>query len=68
MLAYGITRFVIEFVRGDAGRGLYFQEAVSLSQIISIVLVPLSLGMLAWLARRPEATPGAGQRTLKRVS
>ena len=56
MLAYGISRFVIEFFRGDAGRGLYFQQAISLSQIISIVLVPLSLGMLWWLSRQPSPT------------
>ena len=64
MLAYGITRFVIEFFRGDAGRGLYFQEAVSLSQIISIVLVPLSLAMLWWLSRTvsPRVTSGAARQ------
>jgi phosphatidylglycerol:prolipoprotein diacylglycerol transferase len=56
MLAYGVSRFVIEFFRGDAGRGLYFHDAVSLSQIISIVLVPLSLVMLWWLSRQPSPT------------
>lgn len=56
MLAYGISRFIIEFFRGDAGRGLYFQQAISLSQIISIVLVPLSLVMLWWLSRQPSPT------------
>lgn len=56
MLAYGISRFIIEFFRGDAGRGLYFQEAISLSQLISIVLVPLSVGMLWWLSRQPSPT------------
>jgi phosphatidylglycerol:prolipoprotein diacylglycerol transferase len=56
MLAYGLSRFIIEFFRGDAGRGLYFQQAVSLSQIISIVLVPLSLAMLWWLSRQPSPT------------
>ena len=63
MLAYGISRFVIEFFRGDAGRGLYFQEAISLSQLISVVLVPLSLGMLWWLSRQPSPTrESAGRR------
>jgi phosphatidylglycerol:prolipoprotein diacylglycerol transferase len=56
MLAYGVSRFIIEFFRGDRGRGLYFGEAVSLSQIISIVLVPLSLLMLFWLSRQPAPT------------
>jgi phosphatidylglycerol:prolipoprotein diacylglycerol transferase len=53
MLAYAVSRFVIEFFRGDRGRGLYFGDAVSLSQIISIVLVPLSVVMLWWLSRQP---------------
>jgi phosphatidylglycerol---prolipoprotein diacylglyceryl transferase len=56
MLAYGVTRFVIEMFRGDAGRGLYLNEAVSTSQVISIVLVPLSLIMLWWLSRQPVPT------------
>jgi phosphatidylglycerol:prolipoprotein diacylglycerol transferase len=56
MLVYGLSRFVIEFFRGDRGRGLYFGDAVSLSQIISIVLVPLSLVMLWWLSRQPAPT------------
>jgi phosphatidylglycerol---prolipoprotein diacylglyceryl transferase len=66
MLLYAISRFIIEFYRGDP-RGLVL-GVLSTSQFISVVLVPLSLGMLAWLARRPEATPGAGQRTLKKAS
>jgi phosphatidylglycerol:prolipoprotein diacylglycerol transferase len=59
MLAYGATRFVIEFFRGDSGRGLYFAEAVSLSQMISIGLVPLSLAMLWWLSRAVSPTANA---------
>ena len=66
MLLYAISRFVIEFYRGDP-RGLVF-GVLSTSQFISIVLVPLSIGMLAWLARRPEATPGAGKRPLEKAS
>ena len=65
MLLYGISRFVIEFYRGDQ-RGLVF-GMLSTSQFISLVLVPLSLGMLAWLARRPEET-GTGQRALPKAS
>jgi phosphatidylglycerol:prolipoprotein diacylglycerol transferase len=66
MLAYGISRFIIEFFRGDAGRGLYFQQAISLSQIISIVLVPLSLVMLWWLSRQPSPTRETA--TVRRVA
>ena len=68
MLAYGVTRFIIEFFRGDAGRGLYFQDAVSLSQSISIVLVPLSLVMLWWLSRTPASSPTVPARAARTVA
>ena len=60
MLVYAVSRFVIEFFRGDRGRGLYFGDAVSLAQLISIVLVPLSLVMLFWLSRGPSPTRTVG--------
>jgi prolipoprotein diacylglyceryltransferase len=66
LLVYGLSRFVIEFFRGDRGRGLYFGDAVSLSQIISIVLVPLSLAMLWWLSRQP--TPTRDMATSRKVA
>ena len=52
LLAYAVSRFVIEFYRGDP-RGMV--GPLSTSQLISIVLVPLSIGMLAALARRARA-------------
>ncbi len=51
VLLYGISRFVIEFFRGD-DRGAV--AMFSTSQLISLVLVPLSLVMLWWLAGRPR--------------
>jgi phosphatidylglycerol:prolipoprotein diacylglycerol transferase len=51
---YSVLRFVIEFYRGDE-RGMVL-NAVSTSQAISIVLLPLSLFML-WYLRRPESPP-----------
>lgn len=56
MLLYGITRFVIEFYRGDP-RGMV--GTLSTSQFISVLLVPLSVGMLVWLSRRPQEARGA---------
>lgn len=38
---YGITRFFLEFLRGDEARGLYF--GISTSQIISAFLLVISL-------------------------
>jgi phosphatidylglycerol:prolipoprotein diacylglycerol transferase len=52
VLMYSVSRFFIEFYRGD-DRGLVF-DMVSTSQAISIVLAPLSLFML-WYLGRPEA-------------
>jgi phosphatidylglycerol:prolipoprotein diacylglycerol transferase len=60
MLLYAISRYIIEFYRGDP-RGTLF--GMSTSQVISLVLAPLSLAMLAWLARTNPETPHAqGQR------
>ena len=55
---YGVSRFVIEFFRGD-DRGM--AGMFSTSQLISLVLVPLSVVMLWWLARsaaEPAGQPG----------
>jgi phosphatidylglycerol:prolipoprotein diacylglycerol transferase len=54
MFLYGISRFIIEFYRGDS-RGLVF-GVLSTSQFVSILLVPLSLVMLFFLGRRPDPT------------
>jgi phosphatidylglycerol:prolipoprotein diacylglycerol transferase len=64
VLLYSISRFVIEFYRGD-DRGMVF-EALSTSQFISLVLGPVSLIML-WYLRRPAqpAAPEAPSRPRK---
>jgi phosphatidylglycerol:prolipoprotein diacylglycerol transferase len=54
LLLYGISRFIIEFYRGDS-RGMVFQ-ALSTSQFVSVLLVPLSIVMLLVLSRRPDPT------------
>jgi len=65
MLLYAISRYVIEFFRGDGSRGMML--GMSTSQLISLILAPLSLAMLAWLARSTPETPHTqGQR--KRVA
>ena len=59
MLAYGISRFIIEIYRGDP-RGAI--GALSTSQFVSVILVPLSIVMLIVLSRRspePTAAPKA---------
>jgi phosphatidylglycerol:prolipoprotein diacylglycerol transferase len=54
LLLYGITRFVIELYRGDP-RGMV--GALSTSQFVSVLLVPVSIVMLIVLSRRPLPDP-----------
>jgi len=56
MLLYAVSRFIIEFYRGDP-RGEMF--GFSTSQFISIVLAPLSIAMLLWLSRQGPESPRA---------
>jgi phosphatidylglycerol:prolipoprotein diacylglycerol transferase len=54
MLLYAISRFIIEFYRGD-DRGMVF--GFSTSQFISILLTPLAIVMLAYLSRVTTPEP-----------
>ncbi len=58
MFLYGVTRFIIEFYRGDS-RGTidFLQMSLSTSQFVSLLIVPLSLVMLALLGRRGGPVP-----------
>ncbi len=49
MLLYGISRFIIEFFRGD-DRGVMM--GVSTSQFVSLIVVPLAIAMLLRLRTR----------------
>ncbi|HKB12032.1 MAG TPA: prolipoprotein diacylglyceryl transferase [Vicinamibacterales bacterium] len=54
MLLYAISRFIIEFFRGDE-RGTV--GIFSTSQFISVLLAPLAVVMLVYLARRSTPEP-----------
>ncbi|MPZ17758.1 MAG: prolipoprotein diacylglyceryl transferase [Luteitalea sp.] len=60
MLLYGVSRFIIEFFRGDP-RGMV--AGLSTSQFISVILVPLSVVMLVRLSRRGPAPQPSRRRT-----
>jgi phosphatidylglycerol:prolipoprotein diacylglycerol transferase len=60
MLLYAVSRFIIEFYRGDP-RGVVL--GWSTSQFISLVLGPLAIGMLIYLAK---STPTLPQRSVRR--
>lgn len=57
---YAVSRFAIEFFRGDE-RGMVL--ALSTSQLISLVILPCSLLMLALLARRAATAAPTHGRT-----
>ncbi len=52
ILLYGVSRFIVEFFRGD-DRGSMM--GLSTSQFISVVAVPLAIGMLVWLRKTAAA-------------
>lgn len=53
ILLYGISRFIVEMYRGDE-RGAML--GMSTSQFISVLAVPLAIGMLFWLRGRTSST------------
>ena len=63
MLLYAVSRFVIEFYRGDE-RGAV--GIFSTSQFISVILAPLAVGMLVYLGR--QAAPEPGRRSRKKAA
>jgi len=54
MLLYAVSRFIVEFYRGDE-RGMV--GIFSTSQFISLLLAPLAVVMLIYLARTKEPEP-----------
>ena len=64
MLLYAISRFVIEIFRGDPRGELL---GVSTSQFISLLLAPLAIVMLLYLARTTPMTP-QGSAVRKRAA
>lgn len=58
VLLHSITRGLIETVRGDADRGIFF--GLSTSQWIAVGTGTLAVVGLAWLGSRPPAEPPSG--------
>lgn len=52
---YAISRFIIEYFRGDIQRGTVFGD-MSTSQFVSLLLVPAALVMLWFLRRQSQPT------------
>jgi phosphatidylglycerol:prolipoprotein diacylglycerol transferase len=54
---YSIGRFCIEIFRGDSIRGLWFNDTISTSQLVSILLFTFCVSMLFKNRRRQEPEP-----------
>ena len=65
MAVYAISRFVIEIYRGDE-RGVVL-DAMSTSQFISVLLLPLSIVMLYVLSKRGDGLPLARRQRAARA-
>lgn len=57
LLLYSVGRFTIEAFRGDEIRGMWFDDAISTSQFVSIVLGTLSIALLIAFRKRREEPP-----------
>jgi phosphatidylglycerol:prolipoprotein diacylglycerol transferase len=52
LFSYGLARFFLEFLRGDAGRGSVFGGALSVTQLLAVLMV--IAGGALWLRPRPR--------------
>lgn len=48
LVLYGVTRFFIEYLRGDAVRGFVLDGLLSTSQAISLLMIAAGLALLVW--------------------
>jgi phosphatidylglycerol---prolipoprotein diacylglyceryl transferase len=55
LFLYGVARFILEFWRGDPGRGEVFGGLMSGTQLISIFMA--IAGLAIWLRRKPVEQP-----------
>src|SRR3989338_799546 len=52
LIYYGITRFLIEFLRGDADRGVYFDGMISTGQIVMVISFGVGIFLWKYLKKR----------------
>lgn len=62
LIAYGVLRFTVECFRGDEIRGVWFDGAVSTSQILSVIGVAVGAAMLVLWRGRRDVLPDARTR------
>jgi phosphatidylglycerol:prolipoprotein diacylglycerol transferase len=66
ILYYAVVRFFLEFLRGDP-RGYYFNDLLSTSQLISLLIIPIAALLLVRL-RKQAAIETRRDRTNPRVA
>lgn len=54
LVLYGLTRFLLEFTRGDAVRGFVLDGLLSTSQAITAIMVLIGIALHIWISRRSE--------------
>lgn len=54
LLTYGVLRFSVEMLRGDAVRGVWFGGAISTSQIVSLAMIAVCTVLLIRLRGRSD--------------
>ncbi|MBD3853578.1 MAG: prolipoprotein diacylglyceryl transferase [Acidobacteria bacterium] len=55
LVLYGMGRILLELTRGDAARGFVFNGALSTSQLISLALIAIGVGLHVRVSRRAAA-------------
>jgi phosphatidylglycerol:prolipoprotein diacylglycerol transferase len=54
LVLYAVLRFIIELYRGDEYRGYVFNNLISYSQLVSLVILPFAIaGIVLYSRRRP---------------
>jgi phosphatidylglycerol:prolipoprotein diacylglycerol transferase len=51
-ILYSLIRFFIEFLRGDADRGLYFNNMISTGQITGLLIIAICMGVYFYLWKK----------------
>lgn len=62
-IIYSITRFLIEYLRGDIGRGFVVYPYLSTSQFIGIFTLLFGIGLYLYLYRRSHSVAHRGKRS-----
>lgn len=64
LVSYPVLRFALEFLRGDAERGLWFGGTLSTSQILSLLIIPVGVAILV-KGRGKDVSPRSHPSTAK---